>query len=47
VSKERARQLRDRGLARLRVHARRHDLRSFRRCPDSRFGAVRRGQMTD
>jgi RNA polymerase primary sigma factor len=47
VSKERARQLRDRGLARLRVHARRHDLRSFRQCPDSRFGAVRRGQTAD
>lgn len=43
VSRERARQLRDRALARLRVQAGRHDLRSFRRPVKHGFGAVRRG----
>ena len=47
VSRERARQLRDRGLARLRSHAGRHDLRAFRRPADPPFGAVRRGQTAD
>jgi RNA polymerase primary sigma factor len=43
VSRERARQLRDRALARLRVHAGRHDLPAFRRPAKQRFEAVRRG----
>lgn len=47
VSRERARQLRDRGLARLRMHARRHDLAAFRRPPERPFRGSGRGQTVD
>jgi len=47
VSRERARQLKDRGLSRLRAHAARHDLTVFRRPSDSRFDGVLSGQTSD
>jgi len=47
VSRERARQLKDRGLSRLRVHAARHHLSGFRRPSDPRFRAVLNGQTSD
>ncbi|MDH3733609.1 MAG: RNA polymerase sigma factor RpoD/SigA [Gemmatimonadota bacterium] len=47
VSRERARQVKERGLARLRVHAGRHDLRAFRGLANRRFGRAPRGQTAD
>lgn len=47
VSRERARQMKDRGLARLRAHAGRHDLGAFRRPSNQRFRTVLSGQTPD
>ena len=47
VSRERARQLKERALSRLRAHAGRHDLRAFRWPPEGHFGRVPRGQTAD
>ncbi|MDX1392880.1 MAG: sigma-70 family RNA polymerase sigma factor [Gemmatimonadota bacterium] len=47
VSPERVRQLRDRGLARLRASASRHDLRAFGEARGTRIRAARRSGRTD
>ncbi|MDX1390433.1 MAG: sigma factor-like helix-turn-helix DNA-binding protein, partial [Acidobacteriota bacterium] len=47
VSPERARQLRDRGLARLRARASRHGLRAFGEARGTPIGAARRSRRTD
>ena len=47
VSRERARQLKERGLARLRSRAGRHDLPGFRASPNRPYGAVSRGRTPD